>query len=172
MRVQGNHLGMDLAIEAVDRENRAYFGYLADGELRLQKCAKDGLMRYPPTSRCPFCGGDDSSWEVVEARGTVYSYSEVRHAIQPAFAAHTPYMVLMVELDTQKGAPSAEDGLRIVGNLATADGVLAPPHLVASVGIGSRVRMVTVSAGDGIGMAHWTLDEAAEQPATPWRYPD
>jgi len=24
---------------------------------------------------------------------------------------------------------------------------------------------------DGFALPHWTLDEAAEQPATPWRYP-
>ena len=124
-----------------------------------------------PSTRCPFCGGAEAIWQKVEPRGTVYSYSEVHHAIQPAFAAHVPYMVLLVELDTQRGRPSEQDGIRIVGNLATADGAMAPPDLVAQVGIGSRVRLVTRPAGGGVGIAMWTLDDDAEQPTAPWRYP-
>ena len=42
--------------------------------------------------------------------------------IQPAFQARTPYMVLLVELDTQKGKPTADEALRVVGNLTTPDG--------------------------------------------------
>ena len=122
MPITGDHLGMKLVIDDVDHENRGYFEHLARGELRLQRCAADGLFRYPPTSRCPFCGSAECTWEPVEGRGRVYSYSEVHHAIQPAFARHVPYMVLMVELDTQKGAPTEHDGIRIVGNLATPDG--------------------------------------------------
>ena len=170
MSVTGKHLGMDLLIPEVDHENRAYFDHLASGELRLQRCTDDGLLRYPPTSRCPFCGNADCTWDPVEARGTVYTYTEVHHAIQPAFAEHTPYMVLMVELDTQRGAPGEHDALRIMGNLATADGEMAPPELVAQVGIGSRVRMVTSAAGEGIAIALWALDEDADQPKAPWRY--
>ncbi len=162
---------MDLLITDVDHENRAYFDHLSRGELRLQRCAADGLLRYPPTTRCPFCGHPDCSWDPVAARGTVYSYTEVHHAIQPAFAQHVPYLVLMVELDTQKGQPTKDDGLRIMGNLATSDGRLAPPDLVAKVGIGSRVRLITSPAGDGIAIALWTLDDAAKQPSAPWRYP-
>lgn len=171
MTISGEHLGMTLAVDALDHENAAYFGYLANGEFRLQRCVDDGLFRYPPSTRCPFCGGGGCSWEPVDARGAVYSYSEVHHAIQPAFKDHVPYMVLMVELDAQRGQPGADDGLRIVGNLVTADGEMAPPDLVARVGIGSRVRMVIRPAGDGIAMAMWTPDEEADQPVAPWRYP-
>lgn len=172
MNRTGEHLGMPLAISELDIENQAYFEHLSNGELRLQKCAADGLMRYPPATRCPFCGSPDCASEPVEARGTVHSYTEVHHAIQPAFAAHVPYMVLLVELDTQRGTPGEYDAIRIIGNLATPDGEMAPPDLVAKVGIGSRVRMVTRPAGDGIAIAMWCLDETAEQPESPWRYPD
>jgi len=60
----------------------------------------------------------------------------------------------------------------VFGNLVTPDGVLAPPEMVASVGIGSRVRMVFTDIADGIAMPQWTIDEDAEQPAKPWRYPE
>ena len=70
------------------------------------------------------------------ARATVHSYSEVHHAIQPAFRGKTPYLILLVDLDTQKGEPTPDEALRVVGNLTTPDGQLAPPELVQQVGIG------------------------------------
>ena len=79
----------------------------------------------------------------------MHSYTEVHHAIQPAFKAHTPYLILLVDLDTQKGKPTEHEALRVVGNLATPDGKLAPPEIVKTVGIGTRVRMVFSRRGAG-----------------------
>jgi uncharacterized protein len=43
--------------------------------------------------------------------------------------------------------------------------------MVRRVGIGSRMRMVFSDVGPGISLPQWTIDEAAAQPAKPWRYP-
>jgi uncharacterized OB-fold protein len=107
----------------------------------------------------------------VEGKGAVHSYAEVHHAIQPAFREHVPYLILLVDLDTQKGEPSEHEALRIAGNLLTADGEFAPPETVKQIGIGTRVRMVFKEVSDGFALPHWTIDETAEQPANPWRYP-
>ena len=80
-------------------------------------------------------------------------------------------MILLVDLDTQKGKPTADEALRVVGNLATPDGKLAPPDLVKTVGIGTRVRMVFSDVGPGLSLPQWTIDESATQPDKPWRYP-
>jgi uncharacterized protein len=101
----------------------------------------------------------------------VHSYEEVHHGIQPAFQARVPYMVLLVDLDTQKGKPSEHEALRVIGNLTTPDGILAPPDMVKRVGIGSRMRMVFSDVSEGIALPQWTLDDGATQPAKPWRYP-
>lgn len=61
--------------------------------------------------------------------------------------------------------------LRVVGNLLTADGEFAPPEMIKKVGIGTRVRMIFKTVSEGFALPHWTIDEAAEQPADPWRYP-
>lgn len=167
----GNHLGLTLTVDDLDIENVAFFGYCAKGEFRLQRCPDNGLLRYPPTTRCPFSGSANVEWVAVEPRGTVYSYNEVHHAIQPAFAAVVPYMLLLVELDAQKGHPTEHDGLRVAGNLVTPAGDYAPPEMVAKVGIGSRMRMVFKTIGSGFALPMWTLDETAPQPASPWRYP-
>jgi hypothetical protein len=170
--VEGDYLGMPLRIEALDQENLAYFRHCAAHEFHLQRCASCGLLRYPPTTGCPWCGHPEAAWTAVEGRGAVYTYAEVDHAIQPAFKEHLPYLILIVELDTQKGVPTEHDGLRVAGNLATANGDLAPADLVAKVGIGTRVRMVFKDVAAGLAVPLWTLDETAGQPAAPWRYPE
>ncbi|HVR28077.1 MAG TPA: OB-fold domain-containing protein [Thermoanaerobaculia bacterium] len=172
MTVAGDYLGMPLEISALDRENLEYFRHCAEGAFRLQRCAECGLLRYPPTTACPWCASFVLSWEPVDGRGAVYSYSEVRHAIQPAFRAHLPYLLLLVELDTQRGQPTADEALRLNGNLVTAAGALAPPDLVRAVGIGTRVRMVFTPVAPGLALPQWTIDEQAAQPAAPWRYPE
>ncbi|HJU17470.1 MAG TPA: OB-fold domain-containing protein [Stellaceae bacterium] len=171
MAIRAEYLGMPLSIDDLDVENLEYFRHCAAHDFHLQACNACGLIRYPPTTACPWCMSPDSHWTRVEGRGAVHSYTEVHHAIQPAFRDHTPYLVLLVDLDTQKGKPSEHEALRVIGNLTTADGRLAPPDLVRSVGIGTRVRMVFSDVASGLALPQWTIDEEAPQPASPWRYP-
>jgi uncharacterized OB-fold protein len=171
MTLRGEYLGMALTVDDLDNENVAYFGHCARHQFHLQRCDDCKLLRYPPTTACPWCTSPKASWAPVEGKGAVHSYVEVHHAIQPAFKGHTPYMILMVDLDTQKGQPSADEALRVMGNLTTPDGRLAPPEMVRRIGIGSRMRMVFTDVSDGLSLPQWTLDESAPQPETPWRYP-
>ena len=171
MAIRADYLGMPLSIDDLDHENLAYFSHCADHAFHLQQCDDCKLLRYPPTTGCPWCASPKATWVPVEGKGEVHSYEEVHHAIQPAFRNFTPYMVLLVDLDTQRGKPSEHEALRVVGNLATSDGRLAPPDVVAKVGIGSRMRMVFSDVAPGLALPQWTLDEAAVQPAKPWRYP-
>ena len=168
---QGEYLGMNLTVVDLDNENRAYFEHCARHDFHLQRCTACGLVRYPPGTACPWCQNREFAWIPIEAKGEVHSYGEVHQAIQPAFRAHAPYMILLVELDTQRGVPSEHEALRVAGNLATPDGELAPPELVKRVGIGSRMRMVFSDVSEGLAIPLWTLDEDADQPETPWRYP-
>lgn len=171
MPLQGDYLGMTLTVSDLDTENVEYFNYCAAGDFHLQKCAECGMIRYPPGVGCSNCASLDSEWIAVKGKGTVHSYSEVHHGIQPAFKERTPYLILVVDLDTQKGWPSEHEALRVGGNLTTPDGKLAPPEMVAKVGIGTRVRMVFADVADGLSLPQWTIDEDAKQPDKPWRYP-
>ncbi len=95
----------------------------------------------------------------------------MHHAIKPAFKAKTPYLILLVDLDTQKGQPTPGRGAarhRQPLHPPTASSPL--PDLVKKVGIGTRVRMVFSDAGDGLSIPQWTIDEGAAQPVAPWRY--
>ena len=171
MTVQGEYLGMSLNVDELDAENSAYFRYCAAGEFRLQRGKTSGLLRYPPTTACPWTGDRESDWAVVEGKGSVHSYGEVHHAIQPAFKDKVPYLILLVDLDTQKGQPSAHEALRVGGNLVMPNGDFAPSEVIATAGIGTRVRMVFTEVAADLAIPQWTIDEAAEQPEQPWRYP-
>ncbi len=171
MPIQGDYMGMALTIDDLDGENLDFFRYCAEGDFRLQRGTKSGLLRYPPTTACPWTSERESKWESVEGKGTVHSYAEVHHPIQPAFRDKVPYMIILADLDTQNGEPSKDEALRVVGNLMTADGEFAPPEMIKQVGIGTRVKMVFVKVADGFAIPHWAIDEDADQPATPWRYP-
>jgi uncharacterized OB-fold protein len=167
--ISAHYLGMPLEVNDLDHANLDYFAYCAKHDFRLQRCTSCKLFRYPPSTACPWCTELDSEWVSVEGRGTVHSYTEVHHAIQPAFKHYTPYLVLLVELDTQSGKPTKEEGLRVIGNLTRPDGVLAPKSEVERVGIGTRVRMVFTDVAPGLALPQWTIDESAAG-ATPWRY--
>src|SRR5215472_2089846 len=159
MSIRATYMDMPLSIDDLDGENLEYFRHCAEHDFHLQQCDDCKLLRYLT-----------STWTRVDGRGEVYSYEEVRHGIQPAFQARVPYMVLLVELDTQKGKPTEHESLRVIANLTTPDGILAPPDVVKRVGIGSRMRMVFTDVAPGLSLPQWTIDEGAPQPATPWRY--
>jgi uncharacterized OB-fold protein len=171
MALHGDHLGMSLSVNDLDTENLAYFGHCAAHNFHLQQCGACRLLRYPPTTACPFCGHPESTWVPVEGKGTVHSYTEIHHAIQQAFKAVTPYMLLIVELDIQQNKPNPHDAIRVAGNLVTPAGDFAPPDLVKRVGIGSRMRMVFKDVSEGLSLPMWTLDEAAPATGQVWRYP-
>ena len=171
MSLSGEYLGMPVLIDDLDKDNQTFYRYCALNELRVQECLDCGLKRLPPTSACPFCASERVQWSPVEGRGTVYSYGEVHHAIQSAFRLHSPYQLLLVELDEQKDIPNPYDGLRLQGNLAEIDGSLATKETVKKVGIGTRVKVTFKQMGEKIAMPLWVIDQEAEQPTTPWRYP-
>jgi uncharacterized protein len=169
--LKGDYLGMNLTVDDLDQENVAYFRHCAAHKFHLQSCKSCRTLRYPPTTACPWCTALESEWVPVEGKGTVHSYAEVHHGIQPAFKERVPYLILLVDLDTQKGKPTEHEALRVVGNLCTPDGELAPADQVKRVGIGTRVRMIFSDVSDGLSIPQWTIDETAQQPAKPWRYP-
>lgn len=167
--MQYKYLDMTINLPEADVVNTRYFSYCAKHDFHLQACVHCNLLHYPPSEGCPWCGSPDQEWRPVAGRGHVYSYHEVVQAIQPGFKPHTPYLVLLVQLDAQSGKPTEHEALRVFGNLVMADGSLATPDEVKKVGIGSRVRMVFTDLAEGFSIPQWTLDLEQEQPR-PWRY--
>jgi hypothetical protein len=96
----------------------------------------------------------------VSGRGAIYSYEVVVHAIQPGFRDWAPYPVVIVELDEQRGVPTADDGLRLVANLVTADFRPEPEERVA---IGARVEVCFQPIGAEFALPQFRLTD--EPPA-------
>src|SRR3989442_15843011 len=130
---------MSLIVPDNDRGGKGFSAPARAPRLVVRKCAACGLLRYPPTHACPWCMALGWSWREVSGRGTIYSYEIVHHAIQPGFRELTPYAVVLVELDQQRGQPTPDESLRIIGNLLRPD---LTPEAEAEVAIGRRARLV------------------------------
>ena len=153
---QGEYLGMTLTVLDLDQENLAYFQHCADHDFHLQRCVDPDcdLLRYPPGTACPWCSSREM--ELGPRRrarhGSFLRRGPPRDS-SPPFRERAPYMILLVELDTQAGEPTEHEALRVAGNLVDADGNFAGPELVKQVGIGSRMRMVFSDVSEGLSLA-------------------
>ena len=85
-----------------------------EGALRIQRCGDCGAFVFIPQPVCTGCFGDDLVWVETSGRGTLYSYTVVHRAQQPAF--DVPYTVAIVEL---------EEGFHMLSNL-----VDVPPEAI------------------------------------------
>jgi len=158
---------MTLLVPDNDTEWKEFYAHARAHRLMMRACTACGLMRYPPTHACPWCMELAWEWREVSGRGAIYSYEIVAHAIQPGFKEATPYPVVLVELDEQRGRPTPDEGLRIIGNLITADG---RSEAEANVAIGKRVRVTFQDLADHMALPQFTLTD--EPPVgRVWRLP-
>lgn len=111
----------------------------ATGVLHLQRCDACDAWRHPPRILCAACGSADWSWQPSAGRGRVYTWTITHRPIDPAFAEHLPYAVLVVELD---------EGPRVVGNLVK----LAPRELRLDL----PVRVVLDRRSDTVALVDFT----------------
>jgi uncharacterized protein len=81
---------------------------LRAAQLRLQRCLECERHVFYPRSVCPHCLSDRIEWITASGRGRVYSYTIVRRAMNPAFAAEVPYVFAIVQL---------EEGPRVTTNI-------------------------------------------------------
>ncbi len=162
-----SYRGMSLIVPDNDSEWAEFYRIAREHRLVVRKCAACGLLRYPPSHGCPWCMDLRWSWQEVSGRGTIHSYEVVHHAIQPGFKELTPYAVVLVELDEQRGAPTQDEGLRILGNLVKPDLSMEDE---AQVAIGKRVRVIFQDVADHLALPQFTL--TGDPPtARVWRLP-
>jgi len=160
--------GMALIVPDNDSEWKEFYEHARAHRLVVRKCKACGLMRYPPTHACPWCMELGWTWHEVSGRGTIYSYEIVAHAIQPGFKYMTPYAVVLVELDEQRGQPTPDEALRVIANLVKPD---FTAEAEANVQIGRRVRVVFQDLADHMALPQFTLTD--EPPAgRVWRLPE
>lgn len=161
--------GMTLLIPDNDSEWKEHFAHARQHTLMLRACTACGLMRYPPTHACPWCMEPGWTWTEVSGRGTIYSYETVVHAIQPGFKDATPYTVVLVELDEQRGQPTPDEALRIIGNLVKPDATTLEDARHAA--IGKRVRVVFHDLAPHMALPQFMLTDEPPQGRV-WQLPE
>ncbi len=93
-------------------ENTPYWESAKEHALKLPRCGACNAFRYPPTPYCPKCLSEETEWQAISGRGTIYSYIVVHQRYDPSFADDLPYNVSVVEL---------EEGPRLVTNVVGID---------------------------------------------------
>lgn len=93
-----------------DRDTATFWDAQNKHELKFQRCTQCGAVRYVVGPLCPECHSFDHEWIASSGRGTIYSYTVVRHQTHPAFPA--PYTMLLVEM---------EEGPRVIAQLRASE---------------------------------------------------
>ena len=87
-------------------DNGWWWDMAAEGKLGIQRCLSCGALRHPPRPMCGDCRSTE--WEAIESggRGTVASYTVLRHPQFPGY--DYPLIIVLVEL---------EEGTRLTSQL-------------------------------------------------------
>jgi len=115
-----------------------YWESLNAGKLAIQKCSACGSLQHYPRPFCVTCLSPDIEWVEASGRATLFSFTIVRRAASPAFAADVPYILAIVEL---------EEGPHMTGN------VIGIP--VEEAVVGMPLELTIVPAGGGQSLPQW-----------------
>ena len=82
----------------INGDNRQFWEGCKNHELKFQKCASCGHVRFPPSLVCPRCLCTDIEWVMSAGAGKVYTYAVYHTAYHDGFREEVPYVVAVVEL--------------------------------------------------------------------------
>ena len=91
-----------------DADAADFWAALDDGVLLVSVCGACGKRWLPPLATCPRCASRDITVEPAAVTAQLYSWSVIHMAVDPVFAAETPYVVGLAVLD---------DGTRLYGRV-------------------------------------------------------
>jgi uncharacterized OB-fold protein len=89
-----------------------FWDALERGTLLVGDCAACGHHWLPPLQTCPRCAARDVTLVSAPASGSLYSWTVIHLAADPAYRAEVPYAVGLVTLD---------DGTRLYGRIVGVD---------------------------------------------------
>jgi uncharacterized OB-fold protein len=88
--------------------NAEFYRECASGRLCFQRCDDCGTWRHLPRYLCASCGSAAFHWTESSGRGRIFSWTITHQAAHPAFAADTPFAIVVVEM---------EEGVRLVSDM-------------------------------------------------------
>lgn len=120
--------------------DQRYWDALAEGRVRMPRCAGCGRWHWPAVWRCGECGAWEHDWRDVAPVGTIYAWSRTWHPFPGLEAFGAPFVSLVVEVDGTRGRrltgvlEGEEAGLAIGARVAGRVGEIAVmgltlPHL-------------------------------------------
>ena len=125
-----------------DPFTQPFWDGLKEEKLVMQRCAKCGTFRMPPTAMCFKCQAEETEWVELAGTGVVYTFTVVRHPLHPGLAPVVPYVSGVVELDGTQGA-----GARMLVNIIDCD-----PE---TIDLGDRVEIVYEHVNDEMTVARF-----------------
>jgi hypothetical protein len=120
-------------------DSAPYWAAAREHRLLIRHCKACGEKHFMPRHLCPNCWSDRLEWVDAKGSGRVHTFSIVHRAPTATFAAVTPYVIALVDLD---------EGPRMFANVV-GDNALA-------VAIGDRVRVTFEDRGDGAMLPQFT----------------
>ena len=94
-------------------DNRPYWEYCKQHELRMQQCNDCGYLRFPPGFLCPRCHSTNSRWVRLSGKGKIYSFVVFRTPYHPSYAGDIPYTVALIQLDEGPRMESNLTGINV-----------------------------------------------------------
>ena len=88
----------DLPAPLPSPDGTHYWAAAAEDRFELQYCEACGSYQFPPGHLCRNCGADGLTWRAASGRGHIHTFSIVHRAPLPAFRAHVPYVVALIDL--------------------------------------------------------------------------
>lgn len=88
----------NLPSPTVNADSAAYWEAARQEKLVIRKCRACGEMHFMPRAVCPMCWSNDLQWVEASGRGKVHSFTIIRRAPLPVFAARVPYVVALIDL--------------------------------------------------------------------------
>jgi uncharacterized OB-fold protein len=125
------------ALPQPDHASQHFWSRAANGTLVLQRCISCRQFQFYPRSLCASCAGE-TEWVEASGYGTLYTYTIIRQNRSEAFAALSPYVVGMVELD---------EGVRMMSNVVDCD--------IEDVTVGMSLEAVILRAAEDVGLPFW-----------------
>jgi uncharacterized protein len=125
------------ALPRPDHASRYYWQRAADGTLVLQRCPSCRQFQFYPRALCASCAGE-TEWVDASGRGTLYTFTVIRQNRSKAFAALSPYVVGIVELD---------EGVRMMSNIVECD--------IDGLTVGMPLEVLLMKAADDVGLPFW-----------------
>lgn len=95
-------------IPLANSDTKPFWDGCAEGKILLQRCAKCGAYRHPPSPACANCLSEDCAWVASTGRGTVYTFTVVREMRARGWDKMVSYVLAVIEL---------EEGPRMLTNL-------------------------------------------------------